>query len=181
MLAAAPTSGQMHTGWDILGSTHATLVHPCTWSLNGCACDWCRQMSSSSSSACVLCRCAPHIPRCRRVPLPHHDHGRFSFPAPLEITSLQVNVPVYQLPELPPPDRPPVQPRAPDLAVPLLVSSWLCLSLLLLHLPLVKLQQVTECIYQACGIFDKHCCCYLNSRQAEQPATNAQLDTSSMW
>jgi hypothetical protein len=58
---------------------------------------------------------------CRRVPLPHHDHARFSFLAPPELTSLQVNVPVYELPELPQPDRPPAQPRAPDLVIPLLV------------------------------------------------------------
>jgi hypothetical protein len=31
----------------------------------------------------------------RRVPLPHHNHGCFSFLAPLELTSQQVNVPVH--------------------------------------------------------------------------------------
>uniref|UniRef100_A0A383W124 MHD domain-containing protein n=1 Tax=Tetradesmus obliquus TaxID=3088 RepID=A0A383W124_TETOB len=56
----------------------------------------------------------------RRVPLPHHDHRRFAFLAPPELTSLQVNMPVYQLPELPQPDRPPAQASAPGLTVPLL-------------------------------------------------------------
>lgn len=47
----------------------------------------------------------------RRVPQPVSDHGRFSFAAPKELTSIQINTPVYQLPELPAPDRPLLQPK----------------------------------------------------------------------
>eukprot|EP00878_Enallax_costatus_P034901 GHUV01038844.1.p1 GENE.GHUV01038844.1~~GHUV01038844.1.p1 ORF type:complete len:430 (+),score=127.81 GHUV01038844.1:269-1558(+) len=56
----------------------------------------------------------------RRVPEPHHDHGRFSFTAPPELTSLQVNIPVYQLPELPPPDRPIPTAKSAAVVIPLL-------------------------------------------------------------
>jgi hypothetical protein len=47
----------------------------------------------------------------RRVPQPFNDHSRFSFAAPGELTSIQVNTPTYQLPELPAPDRPLLVPK----------------------------------------------------------------------
>eukprot|EP00879_Flechtneria_rotunda_P020285 GHRR01021333.1.p1 GENE.GHRR01021333.1~~GHRR01021333.1.p1 ORF type:complete len:553 (+),score=155.38 GHRR01021333.1:577-2235(+) len=55
----------------------------------------------------------------RRVADPHQDHARFAFQAPSELTSLQVNLPVYQLPELPQPDRP-LQIARPAASAPLL-------------------------------------------------------------
>lgn len=72
----------------------------------------------------LMCPCAVLCVLCRRVPRqPHHDHGRFSFTAPPELTSLQVNMPVYQLPELPQPDQPlPTARTAEGLTVPLLVG-----------------------------------------------------------
>jgi hypothetical protein len=60
---------------------------------------------------------------CRRVPQPFNNHSRFSFAAPTELTSIQVNTPTYQLPELPAPDRPLVVPKQQQsAALPLLVS-----------------------------------------------------------
>jgi hypothetical protein len=60
---------------------------------------------------------------CRRVPQPFNDHSRFSFAAPGELTSIQVNTPTYQLPELPAPDRPLLVPKQQQsAALPLLVS-----------------------------------------------------------
>jgi hypothetical protein len=71
---------------------------------------------------CHCCCCHRH----RRVPQPHPHHDRFSFAAPAELTSVQVNLPTYQLPELPPPDRPLPKPlqQAPT-AVPLVKVSCL--------------------------------------------------------
>lgn len=61
----------------------------------------------------------------RRVPQPFNDHSRFSFAAPSELTSIQVNTPTYQLPELPAPDRPLLVPKQQQsAALPLLVSFW---------------------------------------------------------
>jgi hypothetical protein len=68
-------------------------------------------------------QCLRLDPACRRVPQPFNDHSRFSFAAPAELTSIQVNTPTYQLPELPAPDRPLLVPKQKDsTALPLLVS-----------------------------------------------------------
>jgi hypothetical protein len=70
----------------------------------------------------VLAWCALLMP-CRRVPQASSDHSRFSFAAPPELTSIQVNTPTYQLPELPAPDRPLLVPKQQQsAALPLLVS-----------------------------------------------------------
>lgn len=58
----------------------------------------------------------------RRVPQPFNDHSRFSFAAPSELTPIHINTPVYQLPELPPPDRPLLVPKQ-SAALPLLVRN----------------------------------------------------------
>ncbi|KAF8065809.1 hypothetical protein HT031_002869 [Scenedesmus sp. PABB004] len=75
-----------------------------------------RALAERSAAAAAGSRQARQI--ARRVPQPHHDHGRFSFLAPPELTSLQANLPAYQLPELPEPDRPLPQ-AAPDVPLPL--------------------------------------------------------------